>query len=132
MTIPPFPPLRPPVAETPNMMKDEIMDIVISREAAIEALKRLNLGILDSVIAGCIIGIEEFESEYQLAKAIQELWDACPEKRPVDKRLVAMRYALIKWFTNDEFNKEIEDGDHDFSVQEMLVAFDAKVAELGG
>lgn len=99
-------------------------DIVISREAAIGALRQLGCPQTEhSVLAAMALGSNNTVA-YQLARALQELWDACPEKRPVDKRVMAMDAATEEyepWENGDQWRQVLIN---------MLAAFDAKLAEL--
>lgn len=105
-------------------------EIVIGREAAVEALRRCGYDTGEQQISNTINQVDaEWETEHQVARAIQELWDNCPDKRPVDKRVVAMRSAWLKAF--ESFNVHDLGQPRTDVVANMLVAFDAKLAELG-
>ena len=118
------------LADHPYYTKEKTM--VISREAAIEALKRLSVAeFMDLEVRETMMGF--MKSSHELAKAIQELWDACPEKRPVDNRVIAMRHAWVvdSTFSGDIENKILEGGEDELMIK-ALSAFDAKLAELQG
>jgi len=94
-------------------------DIVISREAAVEALRRTGFlpveGHIESLMTGC-----GDSATRQIARLLDELWQACPDKRPVDKRVVAMQHAL-----------GIYADSHPWDIPALvLAAFDDKLAEL--
>ena len=79
------------LADHPYYAKERTM--IISREAAIEALKRLGIPNGPNRVAEILANRDP--SSYQLAKAIQRLWDLCPSERPVDNRVIAMRHAWL-------------------------------------
>jgi hypothetical protein len=87
----------------------------ISRQAAIEALHRCGLKHNEVLIEDAIYGRSGAGMFHQLALAIQELWDGCPSKRPVNNRVLAMEWAM---------------GCH--SAECALDEFDKKLAELEG
>ncbi len=119
-------------ADHPYYKKEKSMtDIVISREAAIEALRRNGYAVSEDAIAR-VITSSAYQDMSNLAKAIQELWDACPEKRPVDNRVIAMRAAYISLFSENDSRASIAAGKDDKDVVKMLSAFDAKLAGLEG
>ena len=106
------------LADHPYYTKENAM--VISREAAIEALKRLSVAeFTDLEVRETMRGF--MKNSHELAKAIEEHWIDCPEKRPVDNRVIAMSYAIENAITN-RF--------HQADASAALAIFDAKLAEL--
>ena len=106
--------------------------MIISREAAIEAFRRSGeiptLADINMLVArtGYTVTIE-------LAKAIQELWDACPDKRPVDNRVIAMRHAWVVDAETVRTTKErVLAGKNDDLMTKAVVTFYANLAELEG
>lgn len=96
--------------------------MIISREAAIEAMKRFGQSYDDISVDRVVRGKMDI-SGHELAKAIQELWDACPEKCPVDNRVIAMRVAL-----NETGLMKCDNG----TAGIVLEKFNTKLAELDG
>jgi recombinational DNA repair protein RecR len=72
-------------------------------------------------------------STHYLAQTLEELWEACPEKRPIDKQVLAMREALKESMivnTNPHIKGRVEAGRFDKTVVKMVSAYIAKLAEL--
>jgi hypothetical protein len=108
------------LADHPYYTKEKPM--VISREAAIEALRRSKDPVNESKIAEVLSG--QIPNCRELAKAIQRLWDLCPSERPVDNRVIAMHRALVNIQGGDQWTV----GD----VGDLLAEFDGQLAELEG
>jgi hypothetical protein len=101
----------------------------ISEEAAREALKRGRYKTHDVSVAELTTtsrGNHFPHVMYALAEAIQELWDACPEKGPKDNKLLAMEFALNRYRTSTAV---CETGD--MAAKLLLESYTAKLAELG-
>jgi hypothetical protein len=104
----------------------------ISEEAAREALKRgcykthdVSVTELTTTSRGNHLPRAFPNAMYALAEAIQELWDACPEKWPKDNKLLAMEFALNRYRTSTAV---CETGD--MAAKLLLESYTAKLAEL--
>jgi hypothetical protein len=115
--------------------------MIISRQAAIEALKGAGYNVTESLIIDTMTGnpVYIMQSTIELAKAKQRLWDLCPSERPVDNRVIAMREVLAKLCDEDEAMGDPKDhrsGKNDRLAHcgaiAMLTTFEAKLAELEG
>jgi hypothetical protein len=118
----------------------------VSREAIIEALHRcgaeiseaninmiVNYAALDPVFLA-----SDLRAVYHLACVLDELWQARPDKRPVDKRVVAMRCVLAavsEYFSGPGLAEEHRHGMHDLDqvgAVSMSMLYDRKLKELTG